>query len=103
MYAFRRGKTHWEYDLPHLCFVCSGNTCRSPVAASVLRAHAERAGLAVRVSSGGTGPWHAGERLGADPYSGASQEYEQVLAKIEAAMPGLLEWSRGRMPGKLVR
>ncbi|GAB3587501.1 low molecular weight protein-tyrosine-phosphatase [Amycolatopsis endophytica] len=47
----------------HLCFVCSGNICRSPMAAVVFRAHLERAGLAdrVRVTSAGTGPWHVGE------------------------------------------
>lgn len=134
------------------------------MAALVFRAQAERAGLAVRVSSGGIGSWHAGEpadpraravlrahgyptehvasevdeeRLGADlllaagdehvqflrervgnpakvrllrsfdpaapegaeiadPYSGASEEYEQVLAMVEGAMPELLEWSRQR-------
>ncbi|WP_435156233.1 low molecular weight protein-tyrosine-phosphatase [Amycolatopsis sacchari] len=47
----------------HVCFVCSGNICRSPMAALVFSAHLEREGLAdrVRVSSGGTGPWHVGE------------------------------------------
>ncbi|OXM68604.1 protein tyrosine phosphatase [Amycolatopsis sp. KNN50.9b] len=51
----------------HICFVCSGNICRSPMAAIVFRAHLERAGLAdrVRVTSAGTGPWHVGEP--ADP------------------------------------
>jgi protein-tyrosine phosphatase len=141
------------------------------MAALVFRAQAERAGLAVRVSSGGIGAWHAGEpadpraqavlrahgyptehvasgideeRLGADlllaagdehvqflrervsdpakvrllrsfdpaapegaeiadPYSGASEEYERVLAMVEGAMSELLEWSRQRTPGKLVR
>ncbi|WP_199433878.1 low molecular weight protein-tyrosine-phosphatase [Qaidamihabitans albus] len=44
-------------------FVCSGNICRSPMAATVFREHLHRAGLAdeVRVSSAGTGPWHVGE------------------------------------------
>jgi protein-tyrosine phosphatase len=47
----------------HVSFVCSGNICRSPMAALVFRAYLEREGLAdvVRVSSAGTGPWHAGE------------------------------------------
>jgi len=47
----------------HLVFVCSGNICRSPMAELVFRARLEDAGLgdAVRVSSAGTGPWHAGE------------------------------------------
>ena len=47
----------------HLCFVCSGNICRSPMAAMVFREHLRREGLSdrVRVTSAGTGPWHAGE------------------------------------------
>jgi protein-tyrosine phosphatase len=44
-------------------FVCSGNICRSPMAALVFRSHLEREGLAdvVKVSSAGIGGWHAGE------------------------------------------
>ncbi|GAB2981703.1 low molecular weight phosphotyrosine protein phosphatase [Amycolatopsis acidiphila] len=47
----------------HVCFVCSGNICRSPMAAVVFREHLRRDGLAgqVRVSSAGIGPWHVGE------------------------------------------
>ncbi|MFE0601360.1 low molecular weight protein-tyrosine-phosphatase [Streptomyces sp. NPDC058892] len=50
-----------------VCFVCTGNICRSPMAESVFRAHVERAGLdaLVEVDSGGTGGWHEGD--GADP------------------------------------
>ena len=48
-------------------FVCTGNICRSPMAAAVFTEHLRRAGLAdrVRVSSAGTGSWHVGEP--ADP------------------------------------
>ena len=51
----------------HICFVCSGNICRSPSAALVLRARLEEAGLAdsVRVTSAGIGGWHAGEPIDA--------------------------------------
>ncbi|WP_341771721.1 low molecular weight protein-tyrosine-phosphatase [Actinophytocola oryzae] len=51
----------------HVCFVCTGNICRSPIAALVFSAWLAREGLAdrVRVTSAGTGPWHAGEA--ADP------------------------------------
>jgi protein-tyrosine phosphatase len=47
----------------HVCFVCSGNICRSPMAEKVFATELDRAGLAeqVRVTSAGTGPWHAGE------------------------------------------
>src|SRR5215470_9720110 len=50
-----------------VCFVCSGNICRSPMAEAVLRRMAAEAGLAdqVTVSSAGMGGWHIGE--GADP------------------------------------
>ncbi|MBL1096282.1 low molecular weight protein-tyrosine-phosphatase [Streptomyces coffeae] len=53
--------------LPYrVCFVCTGNICRSPMAESVVRAHAREAGLdgRVEVDSAGTGPWHEGD--GAD-------------------------------------
>lgn len=43
-------------------FVCMGNICRSPMAASVTRSELERVGLThVRVSSAGTGGWHVGD------------------------------------------
>jgi protein-tyrosine phosphatase len=47
----------------HVCFVCSGNICRSPIAEKVYATALVREGLAdqVRVTSAGTGPWHAGE------------------------------------------
>jgi protein-tyrosine phosphatase len=46
-----------------VCFVCSGNICRSPMAEAVLRRAVAGAGLAdrVSVSSAGTGDWHAGD------------------------------------------
>ncbi|MFI6490419.1 low molecular weight protein-tyrosine-phosphatase [Streptomyces sp. NPDC050564] len=49
-----------------VCFVCTGNICRSPMAESVFRAHIEEAGLdgLVEVDSAGTGGWHEGD--GAD-------------------------------------
>jgi protein-tyrosine phosphatase len=47
----------------HVCFVCSGNICRSPMAALVFTEHVRRAGLAdrVQVTSAGIGPWHVGD------------------------------------------
>ncbi|MER6411607.1 low molecular weight protein-tyrosine-phosphatase [Streptomyces humidus] len=50
-----------------VCFVCTGNICRSPIAESVFRARVESAGLdgLVEVDSAGTGDWHEGEQ--ADP------------------------------------
>uniref|UniRef100_A0AAU2K1N4 protein-tyrosine-phosphatase n=1 Tax=Streptomyces sp. NBC_00049 TaxID=2903617 RepID=A0AAU2K1N4_9ACTN len=50
-----------------VCFVCTGNICRSPMAESVFRARVAQAGLdaLVEVDSAGTGGWHEGN--GADP------------------------------------
>ncbi|WP_406353604.1 low molecular weight protein-tyrosine-phosphatase [Streptomyces sp. NBC_00658] len=50
-----------------VCFVCTGNICRSPMAESVFRARITEAGLdgLVKVDSAGTGGWHEGD--GADP------------------------------------
>ncbi|MEU8466579.1 low molecular weight protein-tyrosine-phosphatase [Streptomyces sp. NPDC029006] len=46
-----------------VCFVCTGNICRSPMAESVFRARVAEAGLAglVAVDSAGTDGWHEGE------------------------------------------
>src|SRR5690348_12838289 len=49
-----------------ICFVCSGNICRSPMAEVITRALLDDAGVPdVQVSSAGTGEWHQGE--GANP------------------------------------
>ncbi|MEV0375311.1 low molecular weight protein-tyrosine-phosphatase [Streptomyces sp. NPDC050636] len=50
-----------------VCFVCTGNICRSPMAASVFRAHIAEEGLdgLVEVCSAGLGGWFEGD--GADP------------------------------------
>ncbi|OLR90351.1 protein tyrosine phosphatase [Actinokineospora bangkokensis] len=149
-----------------VCFVCTGNICRSPMAALVFEEHVRRAGLAgvVQVSSAGTGSWHVGdgadertvrvlaregypvehvaalldeEHLDADllvaldsgharelrrlvggdrvrllrdfdpdagedrdvpdPYYGGDEGFDEVLAMVEAAVPGLLGWVRERL------
>ena len=48
-----------------VCFVCTGNICRSPSAEVVLRTRLAEAGWADRVvvDSAGTGPWHAGKDM----------------------------------------
>ncbi|HEX8092286.1 low molecular weight protein-tyrosine-phosphatase [Jatrophihabitans sp.] len=48
-----------------ICFVCSGNICRSPTAEVVLRTRLTEAGWAdeVVIDSAGTGPWHAGKDM----------------------------------------
>jgi protein-tyrosine phosphatase len=71
----------------HVTFVCTGNICRSPVAAIVFREHVRRAGLAdvVEVSSAGTGGWHVGdaadERAG-ESLVAAGYPSEHVAAQV---------------------
>jgi len=50
-----------------ICFVCTGNICRSPTAEGVMAKLLEDSGLADRVTidSAGTGSWHVGDL--ADP------------------------------------
>jgi protein-tyrosine-phosphatase len=46
-----------ETQPKHILFVCTGNTCRSPMAEVLLRQALEDRGLDIRVSSAGTGAW----------------------------------------------
>lgn len=57
-----------------VCFVCSGNICRSAMGEVILRAMLDEAGLSdtVQVDSAGIGDWHVGQ--GADPRTLASLE-----------------------------
>jgi protein-tyrosine phosphatase len=61
--------------LVHVTFVCSGNICRSPMAEKMFAHQIAQRGRAdvVRVSSAGTGGWHAG--------SGADERAIRVLAE----------------------
>src|SRR6476659_3155359 len=69
-----------------ICFVCSGNICRSPMAEVITRAMLDDAGLTdVQVSSAGTGEWHEGE--GANPPA--------VRAMADAGYDGSLHRARG--------
>jgi protein-tyrosine phosphatase len=47
-----------------ICFVCTGNICRSPMAEVVFRDLVAKAGCEslISVMSAGTGDWHVGER-----------------------------------------
>lgn len=47
-----------------VCFVCSGNICRSPTAEGIFKTLVAEAGLAhaFHVESAGIGAWHVGER-----------------------------------------
>jgi protein-tyrosine phosphatase len=47
-----------------ICFVCSGNICRSPTAEAVFASMLRDAGVAgVEVDSAGTGDWHVGDDM----------------------------------------
>ena len=50
-----------------ICFVCTGNICRSPMAEAVFRRliAAQRLDRRLAVSSAATGDWHVGERADA--------------------------------------
>ncbi|PWI12435.1 protein tyrosine phosphatase [Streptomyces sp. NWU339] len=63
-----------------VCFVCTGNICRSPMAESVFRARVVEAGLdgTVEVDSAGTHGWHEGD--GADPRAVAVLEENGYVA-----------------------
>ena len=52
-----------ENALFRVCFVCTGNICRSPMAEVVFKQLARDAGLdaSIAVISAGTGDWHVGE------------------------------------------
>ncbi|MEU6094223.1 low molecular weight protein-tyrosine-phosphatase [Streptomyces sp. NPDC047079] len=74
-----------------VCFVCTGNICRSPMAESVFRARVEEAGLGdlVEVDSAGTGGWHEGD--GADPRTVAVLE-ENGYGSDHTARQFQLSW-----------
>jgi protein-tyrosine phosphatase len=52
-----------ESALFRICFVCTGNICRSPMAEAVFKSLVRKAGLStlIAVTSAGTGDWHVGE------------------------------------------
>src|SRR5207237_6799131 len=71
-----RRSRHWHTSVPsttflrcwvseplHVTFICSGNICRSPMAEKMFAHQIKERGLsdAVRVTSAGTGGWHAGD------------------------------------------
>src|SRR3954452_2988577 len=53
----------WVSEPLHVTFICSGNICRSPMAEKMFAHQIKERGLsdAVRVTSAGTGGWHAGD------------------------------------------
>jgi protein-tyrosine phosphatase len=81
-------------------FVCTGNTCRSPMAEQMLRRELAQAGLAVEVASAGLRVAAGGQpadlraqdvlRAGSDvpdPVAGDHDDFERVLGMLRDAMP----------------
>ena len=56
-------RTFDENALFRICFVCTGNICRSPMAEAVFNDLVRKAGYENRIAviSAGTGDWHVGE------------------------------------------
>ncbi len=83
----RLGRGGENPELFRICFVCTGNICRSPMAETVLLDIAAREGYdrAVGITSAGTGDWHVGEpadrrtiaALAARGYDGTSHRAKQ--------------------------
>jgi protein-tyrosine phosphatase len=90
-----------------VCFVCSGNICRSPMAEFVLRSLVEDAGLAhlVEVDSAGTGDWHIGERadrravsvLGRHGYDGSEHRARQFEPRWFTGRDLVIALDRGHL------
>ena len=77
----------------HVCFVCTGNICRSPVAEKILVAELAGAGLSdrVRVTSAGTGAWHVGEPMderAAEALAGNGYDTKHVARQVDAEALG---------------
>jgi protein-tyrosine phosphatase len=84
-----------QHEAFRICFVCTGNICRSPTAEVVMRHLIEAAGLSSRivVDSAGTAGYHLGDD--ADPRSRAVLEaagyaFDHVARRFESS------WFAGR-------
>jgi protein-tyrosine phosphatase len=78
-----------------ICFVCTGNICRSPSAEIVVRALAERAGgPEIQVDSAGTGDWHVGDP--ADPRALSALAAAGYDGRVHRARQFAPEWFRER-------
>ncbi|MDQ4117343.1 MAG: low molecular weight phosphotyrosine protein phosphatase [Actinomycetota bacterium] len=76
-----------------VCFVCTGNICRSPIAEKILVAELAGAGLSdrVRVTSAGTGSWHVGEPMdkrAAEVLTGSGYDTKHIARQVDAEVLG---------------
>ncbi len=89
-----------------LCFVCTGNICRSPMAETVFRELARRRGLdpLLAVTSAATGDWHVGERcdgraleaLARRGYDGSRHRAKQFEADWFPSLDLVVVFDRGQ-------
>ena len=80
-------RTFDESALFRICFVCTGNICRSPMAETIFKSMVKKAGYENRIAviSAGTGDWHVGEpsdertlaALAAQGYNGSGHRGRQ--------------------------
>jgi len=80
-------RTFDESALFRICFVCTGNICRSPMAETVFKELVKKAGFEKKIAviSAGTGDWHVGEpsdertleALAAQGYNGSGHRGRQ--------------------------
>lgn len=89
-----------------VCFVCTGNICRSPMAEVVFNDLVAKAGLEHRiaVTSAGTGDWHVGEpaddrtinALAARGYNGSGHRARQFDPEWFSKLDLIVAFDRGQ-------
>lgn len=76
-----------------VCFVCTGNICRSPMAEAVFRSliTSNRLGRRLEVESAATGDWHVGERADARTLAALKKRgYDATSHRARQFDPGWL-------------
>lgn len=77
----------------HLLFVCTGNTCRSPLAEAMARAHAAARGLDLIVSSAGTSAWQGAPASDASILVGLERKLDLSMHRARALTRELVDES----------